>query len=154
MNCAVRQMLRSDIGPIAEAFASMSKTREQYERYFEENETGGRVTLVAFLGGDVVGYTNILWQSYYEPFQRDGIPEINDLNVVEEYRNQGIATSLIRECERLVHEAGNPVIGIGVGLTPVYAPAQHLYPKLVYISDGRGVYTSEYGEESYFLKEL
>ena len=132
----------------------MNKTLEQYERYFEENQAGGRVTLIATVGESVVGYINILRQSYYEPFRLEGIPEINDLNVVEEYRNQGIATELIRECERLVRESGKPVIGIGVGLTPDYAAAQHLYPKLNYIRDGRDVHVSREGEEIYFTKRL
>ena len=154
MNLLIRQMLLDDIHPVARAFEPMNKSVEQYERYFEENLSGSRVTLIASLDERVVGYTNILWRSGYEHFRNDGIPEINDLNVVEEYRNQGIATALIRECERLVREAGKPVIGIGVGLAPDYAAAQRLYPKLGYISDGRGFYDSPYGEEMYSIKKL
>jgi GNAT superfamily N-acetyltransferase len=147
-------MCREDIGPVAEAFAQMNKTHEQYERYFEENRAGDRVTLLADLDGSPIGYTNILWRSYYPPFVAAGIPEINDLNVVEEYRNQGVATALIRECERIVRQAEHATIGIGVGLTPDYAAAQHLYPKLGYVSDGRGVHKAAEGDEEYFLKAL
>jgi GNAT superfamily N-acetyltransferase len=154
MSYTIRKMLRADIEAITEAFARMNKKREQYERYFEENQTGERVTLVVTVDEIVVGYTNVLWQSGYEPFLGDGIPEINDLNVVVEYQNQGIGTALIRESERVAREAGNLIIGIGVGLSPDYAAAQYLYPKLDYISDGRGVHTSQYGNEIYFTKRL
>jgi len=154
MNYVIRRMCREDIGPVADAFAPMNKSRAQYERYFEENRAGDRVTLVADLDGSLIGYTNILWRSYYPPFRAAGIPEINDLNVVEEYRNHGVATALIRECESIIREAQHATIGIGVGLTPDYAAAQHLYPKLGYVSDGRGVHTAAEGHEAYFLKAL
>jgi GNAT superfamily N-acetyltransferase len=147
-------MTHEDVQPVADAFASMNKTREQYERYFHENVLGSRVTLVAAVGDAIVGYANVLWSSQYEPFCSASIPEINDLNVVEVLRNRGIGRALIRECERIVKDSGKPVIGIGVGLTPDYAAAQHLYPKLGYIPDGRAIYTSEHGDESYFTKEL
>lgn len=97
MSYIIRKMLRADVETTTEAFARMNKKLEQYERYFEENQTGGRVTLVAVLDAIVVGYANILWQSVYKPFLHDGIPEINDLNVVIEHQNQGIGTALIRE---------------------------------------------------------
>jgi len=45
MNYTIRKMLRSDIEPITKAFVPMNKTREQYERYFAENQAGERVTL-------------------------------------------------------------------------------------------------------------
>ena len=35
------------------------------------------------------------------------------------------------------------VIGIGVGLTPDYAAAQHLYPKLGYVPDGLGTHQTQ-----------
>ncbi|MDQ3753198.1 MAG: GNAT family N-acetyltransferase [Acidobacteriota bacterium] len=104
--------------------------------------------------GEVVGYTNILWQSGYEPFVDDDIPEINDLNVVAEYRNRGIGTALIREAESIAAKAGMSIIGIGVGLTPDYAAAQHLYPKLGYVPDGRGVHATQYGDEVHLTKQL
>jgi GNAT superfamily N-acetyltransferase len=154
MNYTIRKMLRSDIEPITKAFVPMNKTREQYERYFAENQAGERVTLVAVTDESVVGYANVLWRSYYEPFRLVGIPEINDLNVVEEYRDNGIGRALIAECEGVVRETKNATIGIGVGLTRDYSAAQHLYPALGYVSDGRGVYTSPHGDEAYFLKEL
>jgi GNAT superfamily N-acetyltransferase len=150
----IRKMVRADIEDIAVAFAAENKTREQYERYFAENQTGGRVTLVATVNESVIGYTNVLWQSGYMPFLSDGIPEINDLNVVAEFRNRGIGRALILEAEQVARDAGKAVMGIGVGLTPDYAAAQYLYPSLGYVSNGRGVRKTQFGDEIYFTKRL
>jgi GNAT superfamily N-acetyltransferase len=154
MNYTIRRMTRSDIDAIAETFAPWNKKREQYERYFEENQRGERVTLVAVVGDRVVGYGKVLWESDYEPFRSDDIPEINDLNVIEEHQNQGIGRALIREAERIVAAAGRLVVGIGVGQTPDYAAAQGLYPRLGYAPDGRGIRTTRYGDEAYLTKRL
>ena len=154
MHYTIRKMIRSDIDTITETFASRNKKREQYEQYFGQNQLGGRVTLVALMGDRVVGYANILWESDYGPFQRSGVPEINDLNVIEEHQGQGIGRELIREAEQMVAEAGGMVVGIGVGQTPDYAAAQHLYPKLGYSPDGRGVCPTRYGDVVYLTKNL
>jgi GNAT superfamily N-acetyltransferase len=147
-------MIHSDIKSIAASFAHRNKTIEQYESYFAEHQQGDRVTLVAAVGEKVVGYSNILWRSDYIPYQEAGIPEINDLNVVEEFQNCGIGRALIEESERLVSDRGIQKIGIGAGLIPDYAAAQHLYPKLGYSLDGRGVRWTQFGEAMYFIKDL
>lgn len=154
MSYTIRKMTRGDIDAIAETFRSWNKTREQYERYFEENRRGERVTLVAVSGDEVVGYTNVLWESGYEPFRSGGVPEINDLNVVGEHQNRGVGRSLIREAERVIAATGKEVAGIGVGQTPDYAAARHLYPQLGYVPDGRGVRPTEYGDTAYLTKGL
>ena len=154
MSYTIRRMARGDVDAVAEAFRSRNKTREQYERYFEENRRGVRVTLVAVAEGAVVGYGNVLWESGYEPFRRDGIPEINDLNVVVAWQNRGVGRALIHEAERVIAAAGRPVAGIGVGQTPDYAAAQHLSPKLGYVPDGTGVHPTEYGDVLYLTKSL
>lgn len=154
MNYTIRKMVPSDIEAIAVTFAPRNKKREQYERYFDENQRGERVTLIAVADGRVVGYGNVLWESDYESFRRDGVPEINDLNVIEGHQNHGIGRALIREAERLVAEAGKTVVGIGVGQTPDYAAAQHLYPRLGYVPDGRGIHTTLYGDVAYLTKRL
>lgn len=154
MNYTIRKMKQSDIEAIAETFAHWNKTPEQYERYFAENQSGERATFVAVAGERVIGYTNILWQSDYMPFIKKDIPEINDLNVVEDFQNRGVGRSLIRAAELEIAEAGKPTVGIGVGQTPDYSAAQHLYPKLGYIPDGRGARPTQYGDVVYFTKSL
>lgn len=154
MDFTVRQMSCDDSDEIARAFAPRNKKREQYVRYFAEQQAGERVTLVALSGDQVIGYTNLLWRSDYKRFSASDIPEINDLNVIEQFQNRGVGRALIREAERVAAERGKTVVGIGVGRTPDYAAAQHLYTKLGYLPDGHGIRQTRYGEVSYFTKRL
>jgi len=86
-----------------------------------------------------VGHAKLVWEPDYPGFQTLGIPEIQDLNVLPNYRKHGIGTALIESCERLAAERYDE-IGIGVGLHPGYNNAQRLYSKLGYILDGCGVH--------------
>ena len=150
----IRQMRQDDAPALATAFADMNKTLAQYERYWQENVAGSRVTFVALLDGAVVGYTNVIWEPEYAPFRQRGIPAINDMNTVAGLRRQGIGTRMILAAEGLVRRAGKPVIGIGVGVTPDYAIAQRLYPRLGYVPDGAGVQPDEWGGCLYSTKVL
>lgn len=81
----------------------------------------------------------------YAFYKKLGIPEIQDLNVLPDFRRRGIATSLIQYCEDQARKEGRDYIGISVGLTKDYGPAQILYTKMGYIADGNGVtYDREY----------
>lgn len=154
MEFTIRQLSPDDVDAIAGTFAPWNKRREQYVRYLAEQQAGERVTLVAVSGGRVIGYTNVLWRSGYARFSEGGIPEINDLNVIGECQNRGVGRALIGEAERVAAGRGKQVIGIGVGLTPDYAAAQHLYPRLGYVPDGQGAHPSQYGDVTYFTKRL
>lgn len=154
MNFFIRQMLESDIGGITETFSRWNKSREQYERYWREHREGRRVTLVAMSGERVVGYTNLIWQSDYLPFREAGIPEINDMNVIEAFQKQGIGTALIAEAERIAAAAGKAILGIGFGLTADYGAAQRLYPKLGFVPDGRGAQPTPWGDVLFLTKRL
>ena len=150
----IREMRKDDPPAIAMAFADMNKCHKQYEQYWQENADGRRVTLVALLDGSVVGYTNVIWQPDYQAFRQRGIPEINDMNTVTHLRKNGIGTRMIEAAEELARRAGKEVIGIGVGVTPDYAIAQRLYPKLGYVSDGTGVHPDKWGGCIYSTKQL
>lgn len=150
----IRRMQEEDIQFLAEAFASWNKPRKQYERYWAENKAGSRVTLVAWVEGQVAGYTNVLWQSGYEPFREAEIPEINDMNVLEPYRRRGIATAMVAACEDLARAAGKAIMGIGVGVPPDYDNARRLYPRLGYVYDGRGVTPDPWGGAEFLTKQL
>src|SRR5687768_11913882 len=117
MGFIVRPMTGDDVDAVAQAFAHWNKRREQYERYWRENQEGKRITLVAVAGEQVVGYANIIWQPDYGPFRESGIPEINDMNVIAEFQKQGIGSALIQEAERIALQREVKVIGIGFGLT-------------------------------------
>ena len=147
-------MVESDIDRIAEAFKGWNKQRDQYEQYWQENQNGKRVTLVAMLEEQVIGYTNVVWHSDYEPFCEAGIPEIHDMNVITQFQKQGIGTALIKEAESVALQHGKQVMGIGVGLTFDYGAAQRLYPKLGYFPDGRGARSTPWGDELFLSKIL
>jgi len=150
----IRHMRADDPCSIAAAFADMNKTQAQYERYWLQNLAGTRLTLLAELAGEVVGYTNLIWAPDYAAFRAQGIPEINDMNVVTPLRCRGIGTRMIAAAEAIARERGVEIIGIGVGITPDYAIAQRLYPKLGYIPDGTGVHDDPWGGEIFFTKRL
>lgn len=75
----------------------------------------------------------------YALYRRLNIPEIQDINILPEYRRRGYATALIKWCEGLARARGCDMIGISVGLTHDYGPAQILYARLGYLPDGNGV---------------
>ena len=136
----IRPLGESDIGPIIVAFRTLGwdKPRSQYERYFAEQREGRRLVFVAALDDAFAGYVTINWNPSYQPFRDDGIPEIQDFNVLPRFRRQGIGTRLMDEAEKKVAERSS-VIGIGVGVSPDYGAAQRLYVLRGYVPDGKGL---------------
>ena len=102
----------------------------------------------------VVGYTNLNWESGYIPFKAHQIPEIGNMHVLDPYQGIGIGSALIKAAEEEARSHGCHMVGIGVGLTSAYARAKRLYPKLGYVSDGRGEYEDDYDGVTYFIKQL
>ncbi|MEV6637543.1 GNAT family N-acetyltransferase [Actinoplanes sp. NPDC051470] len=138
----IGQLTSGDIDEIVAAFTVLGwpgKDRTQYERYLDEQAAGDRVILVARTGGgEFAGYLTVKWVTEYAPFRSQGIPEIQDLNVLPHLRRQGLATALMDLAEE--HEATrSPIAGIGVGLYADYGPAHLMYLKRGYRPDGRGV---------------
>lgn len=95
-------------------------------------------SLVAVLGGRVVGIVSVLWESNYAGFRDRGIPLVHQVAVAGPAQRQGVATALLAAAEQLARERGVTTLGITVGLTGGYGPAQRLYAKLGYLPDGRG----------------
>ncbi|WP_218021124.1 GNAT family N-acetyltransferase [Nocardia crassostreae] len=137
----IRSLAPTDPEPIAAAFAALgwaTKPVEQYLGYLAEQEAGTRVCLVAELDATFVGYCTLRRTSPYEPVRANGIPEIEDLNVLPQHRNQGIGTGLLDAIEEVAREQCH-VVGLGVGLSVDYGPAQRLYFRRGYLPDGRGI---------------
>jgi len=87
------------------------------------------------------------WRPSYPGFSEQNIPEIQDLNVLRQFRRQGVASRLLDRAESEVARLSG-VVGIGVGLHPGYSGAQRLYVRRGYIPDGRGVtYRDRYMDE-------
>jgi len=136
----VRLLEEQDIQPISLAFTRIGwyKPVSLLEGYLAEQERGERVVLVAYSGDDVTGYVTVIWKSYYPPFVEKGIPEINDLNVLPDFRRRGIASALLDEAERRIFEQSR-IAGIGVGMHAGYGAAQRVYAIRGYVPDGLGI---------------
>ena len=163
----IRLLEQRDIPEIIEAFRKLgwNKPASQYEHYFMEQVLEVRDVLVASVEGKFAGYLTICWNSPYPPFREASIPEIVDLNVLPQYRRQGIGTALMDKAESEIAKRFH-VAGIGVGMDSDYGAAQRLYVLRGYVPDGRGLYSHDYhpthGEQVivdddlalYFTKEL
>jgi GNAT superfamily N-acetyltransferase len=148
-NLAIRPLNEHDPVVIAAAFAQMSwnKPEAQYRQYLSEQVAGARTCFVAIVDGRFAGYVTVNWRPSYPGFSELNIPEIQDLNILRQFRRQSIASHLLDRAEAEVarHSA---VVGIGVGLHPGYNAAQRLYVRRGYIPDGRGVtYRDRYIDE-------
>ncbi|UPK45567.1 GNAT family N-acetyltransferase [Paenibacillus pabuli] len=141
MNIRIRLLNENDPVVISQAFQEQSwaKPAEQYIQYLTEQQNGERVTLVAELNGAFAGYVNVLRNSYYPLFKEQGIPEINDFNVLIKYQRQGIGTLLMDRAEEVILERTDTA-GIGVGVFSDYGKAQILYARRGYIPDGQGIH--------------
>ncbi|CAM4092264.1 GNAT family N-acetyltransferase [Paenibacillus alkaliterrae] len=136
----IRQMTGEDVETVYRVFAEhkINKPKEYVMSCWEENVTGERITLLAFYQGGFAGSLHLLSASDYPYFYQNGIPEINDFNVIPPLRKLGIGNALMDAVEQLAFEKYG-IVGIGVGLYDSYGSAQRLYAKRGYIPDGRGV---------------
>ena len=66
------------------------------------------------------------------------IPLIHQVAVAGPFRRQGVATMLMDAAEQLARDRGIATLGITVGLSGEYGPAQQLYGRRGYVPDGRG----------------
>jgi predicted N-acetyltransferase YhbS len=138
-------MVEADIAAVARTFERWHKTAKQYEDYYAQQRRGERTVLVARLADKVVGYVTLLAVSRYAPLREQGIPEIADLNVINEHQRKGIGSALVYAAERLARQRGYAAVGIDVEQSPPYASANHLYPRLGFEPDGRGITVADDG---------
>jgi GNAT superfamily N-acetyltransferase len=136
----IRQMSEEDTEMVHRVFAehNIRKPKDYISKCWEEHKRGERVTLLAFYDGEFVGSLHLLITSHYPYFAENGIPEINDFNVIPPLRKMGIGSALMDSVEKIALETYR-IVGIGVGLYESYGSAQRLYAKRGYIPDGRGV---------------
>lgn len=135
------QFLTEEVIPsIVEVFYKNNwmKPRVIFDQYFKEQQEGQRIVWLAYDKEEFAGYITLCWQSLYQPFQKENIPEIKDLNVLPPFRCQGIASQLLDKAEKEAFKKSQ-IVGIGVGLYSDYGAAQNLYVKRGYIPDGKGV---------------
>lgn len=104
----------------------------------QKQTMGELVLLVAHEAEVYMGHVKVIWHPNYAHFRDNNIPEIQDLNVLPQFRRQGIATQLVEAAEAIASER-SPTVGIGFGLYAGYGPAQRMYILRGYVPDGRGV---------------
>ena len=138
----INALLPGDCEEIAASFERLgwNKPKSQCEAYYAEQTAGVRSVLIARLKGGFAGYVTIKWIADYTPFVTNHLPEIQDLNVLPQFRKNGLGERLMRECEAAAKQRGMAEIGLGVGLLADYGSAQRLYFKLGYVPDGRGLH--------------
>ncbi len=140
MDILIRTMEKADIEPVYSSMTVTGSNRPAglYDRYYEEQEKGQRVVLIAFYDGKFAGHVNIIWKSEYPLFAEQDIPEVSDLIVLPDLRRHGIATALVDEAEKRIFKH-SPLAGIGVGMYADYGPAQRMYALRGYIPDRLGL---------------
>jgi GNAT superfamily N-acetyltransferase len=146
----LRPMVTDDAVGISQAFLNMGQMRSEWQffDYVAEREVGIREAWVATWGGVLAGIVTLHYNPLYIGVAGKGIPEIQDLMVVPEYRRRGVATRLLDQVEHDARARAKHV-AIGVGLHPGYNAAQRLYAIRGYIPDGLGVtYDDRYVEEN------
>lgn len=131
----IRRATHSDADRLAGLYSHFADKNAQY---FTNCIKQGYAIFIASVKGQDAGFGILNYTSRYQPFRRMNIPEIQDLNVLPDMRQRGIATAIIAACEEAAREEGCDDIGLGVGLASSYGPAQRLYVKLGYMPDGSG----------------
>jgi GNAT superfamily N-acetyltransferase len=134
----LRDLTADQIDDLTAAFLDWPKTRGSFMRWLARVADGSYNLIVARIDGRIVGYTGIHWASDYPPFAAAGIPEINDFNVLPEFRRRGFGSALLDEAESRI-ALRSEVAGVGVGLYGDYGSAQRLYVKRGYLPDGLGI---------------
>lgn len=137
-NLTIRKALSSDIPALLRI--KPGEGAEYFERCLSEQESGRRELFVLEAGEvGLVAYGILNYAPRYFLYERLGISEIQDLNVVPERRRRGYGRALIEYCEGAVRARGGDQIGISVGLHKGFGPAQRLYVSMGYVPDGYGV---------------
>jgi GNAT superfamily N-acetyltransferase len=100
---------------------------------------------VAWLNGNPVGHALVRWLGPREDTVRKSYPdcpEIYRLKVLKEFREQGIATAIIKRCES--EALKRDCLLIGLGTNPNITSKDNLYIQLGYESSTVGSYIDTY----------
>ncbi|WP_274650980.1 GNAT family N-acetyltransferase [Paenibacillus humicola] len=136
----IRRMTANDVETVSRVFLEhgIRRTIDDVTQCWEENAAGSRITFLGFYDGRFAGSLHVLAKSHYPWFAEQGIPEINDFNVISPLRRRGIGNALMEAAESCAFET-HDIVGIGVGLFKDYGSAQRMYAARGYIPDGRGL---------------
>jgi GNAT superfamily N-acetyltransferase len=150
----IRPLIESDAEVISDAFREQGWHRPatHYLAYLVEQRRGIRQCWLALVDGQFAGYVTLHWNPLYPAIAGKGVPEIQDLNVLPQYRRRGVASQLLERAERVALSRAR-FVAIGVGLHPGYNAAQRLYVRRGYVPDGLGVtYEDRYVQEGELVR--
>jgi GNAT superfamily N-acetyltransferase len=111
---------------------SAEKVVAQSEHRLGEVEAGKAEYMIVEMDGQIVGH--VFLKFYGKPTAPD-CPDIEDLYVHPDFRRKGVATELLRTCEKIAKARGFATIGLAAGVDES-DPGRKLYEKLGYIKTG------------------
>lgn len=132
-------LTEADIPALVQLTGDHVEESGYFEQSWHEQQEGKRRVFLAWEQGSLAGYVHLNRFPKYFPFRRLGIPEIQDLFVHSYFRRLGIGEALIKACEEEARSTEASSIGIGVGVSKNFGPAQRLYVRMGYLPDGSGV---------------
>ena len=137
----IRSMVQEDSQTIYNELLAQNwhPSKEIYDGYYMDQESGKRYVFIAEYQGNIAGYTTLFAEATTGPFANKGIPEIVDLTVFIKYQKKGIGNIILDVVEKVASEISNTV-SLGVGLHSGYGAAQRIYVRRGYIPDGSGVW--------------
>jgi len=98
-----------------------------------------RSIVIASRDSDDIGFAMINYNPQYSLYRKLNIPEIQDVFIKPDARQQGAGAALVLHCESMISTRGYEQAGICVALHSGFGAAQRLYAKLGYMPDGFGV---------------
>lgn len=146
----IREIDDDDVDSLAETFSTWQKNWELFAAYLNMHRKGERSVLVATLGTKAVGYCTITWESFYEHFRHKNIPEIVDLNVIDEHQGRGIAKKLISYAEAVIKAKHLNIAGISCTPSDDYTSPCQIYMRAGFKADGFGI--TDYDGEIHLIK--
>lgn len=138
----VREMNEADAEKLDLLMAKPAGIQSIYKSYIEETAKGQCEYVAIYCEGQIAGFGKLDWKSSYEDFEELGIPEIKGVQILEDYKNRGLATYLMDQLEKKAAKRSQ-YCGIGVGLAETYETAQNLLAERGYEPDGKGVFYIE-----------
>jgi len=93
----IRKMREDDCEKMSEAFTAMGWQcpTSKFQSIIARSKSNEIVPLIAEANSEFAGYLKVVWHPEYSYFKENGIPEIQDLNVISGFRRQGVASALM-----------------------------------------------------------
>lgn len=146
----IREMTQEDAQKLDKLMQKPAGMQGVYHTYLEDMAKGHCQYIVIYEDKHLAGYAKIDWKSKYEDFEEEGIPEIKDLQIFEDFRHKGLGHYLLDKIEDIIRKHSD-YCGIGIGLSELYEAGARLLSSRGYEPDGKGIF---YMEATYAPEEM